>query len=54
MNSFDVALALYREGSLDFSNFVTHFFPVQDYLKAIDTFLHKGKNRVVKIALVHA
>jgi threonine dehydrogenase-like Zn-dependent dehydrogenase len=53
-NSFEVALTLYREEALDFSNFVTHRFPVQDYLKAIETFLDKGKTRVVKIALVHA
>ncbi len=53
MNSFDVALTLYREGRLDFSGFVTHTFPAQDYPKAIDLFFEKGKNRVVKIALVH-
>ena len=52
MNSFEVALTLYREGNLDFANFVTHVFPVRDYQKAIDTFLDKGKTRAVKIALV--
>lgn len=53
-SSFDVALTLYREKKLDFDNFVTHFFPVEDYLKAIETFFRKGRDRVVKIALVHA
>ena len=54
MSSFDVALTLYREGKLDFTGFVTHTFPMEDYQKAIETFYKKGEKKVVKIALVHS
>jgi threonine dehydrogenase-like Zn-dependent dehydrogenase len=53
MSSFDIALTLYNEGKLDFTGFVTHVFPMDEYRKAIDIFFHKGKNKAVKIALTH-
>jgi len=53
MSSFDAALTLYREGALDFSGFLTHTFPMEDYRKAIDVFFKKGKHKTVKIALTH-
>jgi len=53
MSSFEVALALYREGALDFTGFITHTYPVDDYREAIETFFRKGESRAIKIALVH-
>ncbi len=52
MSSFDVAHTLYREGRLDFSGLLTHTFPLAEYRKALDTFLHKAGTGAIKIALV--
>jgi threonine dehydrogenase-like Zn-dependent dehydrogenase len=53
MTSFEVAYLLYKEGKLNFDGFVTHTHPMEDYLKGIDLFLNKGKNKTIKVALKH-
>ena len=53
MTSFEVAMTLYREGKLDFSGFITHTLSMDEWHKAIDIFLDKGKNRAIKVALGH-
>ena len=52
MSSFEVTHTLYREGKLDFSNLLTHTFPLADYRKAIETFFNKRTTKAIKIALV--
>jgi threonine dehydrogenase-like Zn-dependent dehydrogenase len=53
MTSFDAALVLYREGKLDFSGFLTHTFPMDDFKSAVKVFFDKKRHQAVKVALVH-
>jgi L-iditol 2-dehydrogenase len=54
MSTFEVVLALHKEGKIDLSGFVTHTFEMNEYRKAVNVFLHKGKHKSIKVALTHS
>jgi len=49
-HDYDIALRLHAEGKLDLSSLVTHEFKLDEWHKALEVALHKGKYRAVKIA----
>lgn len=53
MGTFEVVLALHREGKIDLSGFVTHTFPVDEFRKAMRVVFDKKNEKSIKVALAH-
>ncbi len=49
VHDFELALALYSEGKVDLSHLVTHRFTLDEWHKALDTALNKGREKAIKI-----
>jgi len=49
-HDFEVALRLHAEGKVDLSDMVTHVFKLDEWPRALEVALHKGKYKAVKIA----
>jgi threonine dehydrogenase-like Zn-dependent dehydrogenase len=49
-HDYELALRLHAEGKLDLSGLVTHEFKLDEWRKALEVAMHKGKYRAVKIA----
>jgi L-iditol 2-dehydrogenase len=50
LHAFDLALRLYESGDVDLAHLVTHKFGIEEYPKALETALNKGKHQAIKIA----
>jgi threonine dehydrogenase-like Zn-dependent dehydrogenase len=51
--SWDIAAELMGGGRVDIDGIITHRFPLEEYRRAIDTFLHKGSTKATKIVIEH-
>lgn len=49
MHDFELALRLLAEGRADLSRLITHRFTLDEWPKALDTALNKGRERAIKI-----
>jgi threonine dehydrogenase-like Zn-dependent dehydrogenase len=49
MHDFDLALRLFTEGKAELSRLVTHRFTLDEWPKALDTALNKGREKAIKI-----
>jgi len=49
MHAFELALKLFAEGRADLSHLITHRFTLDEWPKALDTALNKGREKAIKI-----
>ncbi len=49
LHDFELALGLYAEGKVDLTHLITHRFTLDEWPKALDTMLNKGRYRAIKI-----
>jgi len=49
MHDFALALRLFAEGKVDLSHLVTHRFSLDEWHKALDTAMNKGREKAIKI-----
>jgi len=49
VHDFELALGLFAEGKVDLSHLVTHRFTLDEWPKALDTALNKGREKAIKI-----
>lgn len=52
LRDFDLAQRLFAEGKVDLRRLVTHRFTLDQWQQALETAVHKGKHRAVKVAFV--
>jgi L-iditol 2-dehydrogenase len=50
VHDFDLALELFADGKVDLSHLVTHRFTLDEWHKALDTAMNKGREKAIKIA----
>ena len=53
MHDFELALKLYAEGTVDLARLVTHRFTLDEWHKALDTAMNKGRERAIKIVFTN-
>lgn len=53
MHDFELALRLFSEGKADLSHLVTHRFTLDEWPKALDTALNKGREKAIKIVFTN-
>ena len=49
VHDFEMALKLFAEGKVDLTHLVTHRFTLDEWPKALDTALNKGREKAIKI-----
>ncbi|WP_287155168.1 alcohol dehydrogenase catalytic domain-containing protein [Candidatus Solincola tengchongensis] len=49
VHTFALALRLFEEGKVDLSRLVTHRFRLEDYPRALEVALNKGKHQAIKV-----
>ncbi|MEW6553127.1 MAG: alcohol dehydrogenase catalytic domain-containing protein [Actinomycetota bacterium] len=49
VHDFELALDLFESGKVDLSHLITHRFTLDEWPKALDTALNKGRERAIKI-----
>jgi L-iditol 2-dehydrogenase len=49
IHDFELALGLFEEGKVDLSHLVTHRYTLDEWPKALDTALNKGREKAIKI-----
>jgi threonine dehydrogenase-like Zn-dependent dehydrogenase len=50
VHPYEILLPMLAEGSLRFRDFVTHVFPLGDYVKAFSTLVRRGDTGAIKVA----
>ncbi len=53
VTSFDIAANLLLEKRFSLDGIITHRLPMDNYREAVNLFLNKGKNKAIKIVLLH-
>jgi threonine dehydrogenase-like Zn-dependent dehydrogenase len=49
VHDFEVALDLFERGTVDLAHLITHRFTLEEWPRALDTALHKGREKAIKI-----
>jgi threonine dehydrogenase-like Zn-dependent dehydrogenase len=50
MHDFELALQLHQQGKIDLTRLVTHVFALDEWEKALEVALNKGKYKAIKVA----